>query len=118
MMRMLSSWSWFPHLPNIIAPRHKGLTLTPVVPSLRTFIGALLPLPFRPNGLASTAVLIVKPNLHADSARTARLILVRASRGKADFERYVNGRRAPERLFGGDAARDEDHPGTELLSND
>src|SRR5438105_9927075 len=30
-----SSWSWLPQGPNIIAPRHSGLTLTPVRPSVR-----------------------------------------------------------------------------------
>src|ERR1700678_610439 len=30
-----SSWSGLPHAPNIIAPRHIGLTLTPVAPSGR-----------------------------------------------------------------------------------
>ncbi len=38
MMRIESSWSVFPHAPNIIAPRHSGLTLTPVLPSLRCSI--------------------------------------------------------------------------------
>src|SRR5277367_2113129 len=33
-----SSWSVLPHAPNIIAPRHSGLTLTPVAPSLRCSI--------------------------------------------------------------------------------
>src|SRR4051812_3835494 len=36
MMRMDSSWSVLPQSPNIIAPRHRGLTLTPVVPRLRS----------------------------------------------------------------------------------
>src|SRR5438105_3272334 len=35
MMRIESSWSVFPHAPNIIAPRQSGLTLTPLLPSLR-----------------------------------------------------------------------------------
>ena len=34
-----SSWSGLPHAPNIMAPRHSGLTLTPVRPSVRWFIG-------------------------------------------------------------------------------
>src|SRR3954471_210420 len=36
MMRIDSSWSVLPHSPNIIAPRQSGLTLTPVVPRLRS----------------------------------------------------------------------------------
>src|SRR3954463_10677376 len=38
MMRMLSSWSVSPHAPNIMAPRHSGLTWTPVRPSSRCSI--------------------------------------------------------------------------------
>ena len=30
-----SSWSGLPQAPNIMAPRHSGLTLTPVRPKLR-----------------------------------------------------------------------------------
>src|SRR4051794_3045065 len=36
MIRTDSSWSVFPHSPNIIAPRQSGLTLTPVAPRLRS----------------------------------------------------------------------------------
>src|SRR3954454_8063134 len=36
MMRIDSSWSVLPHSPNIIAPRQSGLTLTPVLPRLRS----------------------------------------------------------------------------------
>src|SRR4051794_16166380 len=36
MMRIDSSWSVFPHSPNIIAPRQRGLTFTPVAPRLRS----------------------------------------------------------------------------------
>src|SRR4051794_38301764 len=35
MIRIDLSWSGSPHAPNIIAPRHSGLTLTPVLPRLR-----------------------------------------------------------------------------------
>src|SRR3954447_15710611 len=35
MMRIDSSWSVLPQAPNIIAPRHSGLTLTPVLPRWR-----------------------------------------------------------------------------------
>src|SRR3974390_1343867 len=35
MIRMLSSWSVLPNDPNIIAPRHRGLTLMPVRPRVR-----------------------------------------------------------------------------------
>src|SRR3954453_17412709 len=35
MIRIESSWSGLPQAPNIIAPRHSGLTLTPVLPRLR-----------------------------------------------------------------------------------
>src|SRR5690348_17017358 len=37
-----SSWSRFPHCPNIIAPRQSGLTLTPVRPSVRCFMASTL----------------------------------------------------------------------------
>src|SRR3954469_24521032 len=36
MIRIDSSWSVFPQSPNIIAPRHSGLTFTPVLPRLRS----------------------------------------------------------------------------------
>src|SRR4051794_19756339 len=36
MMRTDSPWSVLPHSPNIIAPRQRGLTLTPVLPSSRS----------------------------------------------------------------------------------
>ncbi len=36
MMRVLSSWSLVPHSPNIMAPRHRGETCTPVRPSGRS----------------------------------------------------------------------------------
>src|SRR5215216_795944 len=36
MMRIDSSWSVFPQSPNIIAPRQSGLTLTPMLPRLRS----------------------------------------------------------------------------------
>src|SRR4051794_21841427 len=36
MIRTESSWSLLPQSPNIIAPRQRGLTLTPVVPRLRS----------------------------------------------------------------------------------
>src|SRR4051812_24965621 len=39
-----SSWSGLPHAPNIIAPRHRGLTLTPVLPRLRYSIQRTYPL--------------------------------------------------------------------------
>src|SRR5918999_2976817 len=35
MIRIDSSWSRLPQAPNIIAPRHSGLTLTPVRPRVR-----------------------------------------------------------------------------------
>src|SRR5436190_19639820 len=35
MMRIESSWSVLPQAPNIIAPRHSGVTLTPVRPRVR-----------------------------------------------------------------------------------
>src|SRR3954470_6135764 len=35
-IRIDSSWSGLPHSPNIIAPRQSGLTLTPVLPRLRS----------------------------------------------------------------------------------
>jgi hypothetical protein len=36
MIAMDSSWSGLPQAPNIMAPRHRGLTLTPVRPSVRS----------------------------------------------------------------------------------
>src|SRR5271166_6607694 len=41
MIRTESSWSLFPHAPNIIAPRQSGLTVTPVLPSLRCSIATV-----------------------------------------------------------------------------
>ena len=38
MIRTESAWSVLPHEPNIIAPRHSGLTETPVRPSRRRSI--------------------------------------------------------------------------------
>src|ERR1700735_1385930 len=38
MIAMESSWSRLPQAPNIMAPRHSGLTLTPVLPSTRVFM--------------------------------------------------------------------------------
>src|SRR3954452_25018223 len=43
MIRIDSSWSGSPHAPNIIAPRQRGLTFTPVVPSVRYSIQATYP---------------------------------------------------------------------------
>src|SRR3954467_451134 len=42
MIRIESSWSVLPHAPNIIAPRHSGLTFTPVRPSGRSSMAATL----------------------------------------------------------------------------
>src|SRR5689334_8149238 len=39
MMATESSWSGFPQAPNIMAPRQSGLTLRPVRPSVRYFMG-------------------------------------------------------------------------------
>src|ERR1700761_4124067 len=38
-----SSWSGLPQAPNIIAPRQRGLTFTPVVPSVRYSIQGTYP---------------------------------------------------------------------------
>jgi hypothetical protein len=38
-----SSWSRLPHAPNIIAPRQRGLTFTPVRPNVRSSIVASSP---------------------------------------------------------------------------
>src|ERR1017187_1403194 len=40
MIPIESSWSVFPHAPNIIAPRHSGLTFTPVEPRSQWSIAA------------------------------------------------------------------------------
>src|SRR3954447_23668188 len=42
MIRTDSSWSALPQSPNIIAPRQSGLTLTPVLPRLRSCMAAHL----------------------------------------------------------------------------
>src|SRR4051812_37894419 len=42
MMRIESLWSVLPQAPNIIAPRHSGLTCTPVRPSGRSSMAATL----------------------------------------------------------------------------
>src|SRR5436190_17031580 len=39
MIAMLSRWSGLPQAPNIMAPRHSGLTRTPVLPSVRSSVG-------------------------------------------------------------------------------
>src|SRR4051794_8933349 len=44
MMRTESSWSGSPQAPNIIAPRHSGLTWTPVLPRLRYSMHRTYPL--------------------------------------------------------------------------
>src|ERR671932_327946 len=44
MIRTLSAESVFPQAPNLIAPRHRWLTLRPVPPRLRYSIGGTLPL--------------------------------------------------------------------------
>src|SRR3954470_9088658 len=43
MIRIDSSWSGSPQAPNIIAPRQRGLTFTPVVPRARYSIQATYP---------------------------------------------------------------------------
>src|SRR6188472_790646 len=43
MVRIESSWSVLPQAPNIIAPRHSGLTWTPVLPSVRYSIPRTYP---------------------------------------------------------------------------
>ena len=48
MMRTDSSWSGLPQAPNIIAPRHSGLTRTPVVPSTRISMDSTLWAPGSP----------------------------------------------------------------------
>src|ERR1700748_513033 len=42
-IRTHSSWSFSPQAPNIMAPRHKGLTCTPVRPSNRWFMYRTVP---------------------------------------------------------------------------
>src|ERR1700755_3513800 len=59
MIRIDLSWSGSPHAPNIIAPRHRGLTLTPVLPRVRDSIQrpyALLVLEQRSLGVQATGV--------------------------------------------------------------
>src|SRR3954453_6884267 len=53
MMAIDLSWSGSPKLPNIIAPRHRGLTWIPVRPRLRYFMEAD---PTPPLGLLMTGV--------------------------------------------------------------
>src|SRR4051794_23766959 len=42
MIRIESSWSGLPQAPNIIAPRQRGVTLTPVEPRVRWFMAERL----------------------------------------------------------------------------
>src|SRR6476660_36924 len=59
MIRIDVSWSGSPQAPNIIAPRHSGLTLTPVLPRLRYSIQrpyALLVLQQRALGVEAAGV--------------------------------------------------------------
>src|SRR5450755_698840 len=50
MMRIDASWSVSPQAPNIIAPRHRGETLTPVPPSARNSMSQAYRLAVRGRG--------------------------------------------------------------------
>src|SRR3954468_6423183 len=87
MMRIESSWSAFPHAPNIIVPRHSFETWTPARPKGRYSILVLLSRWGRP-----LALLRARPRAGAPAPAVslrrlrhvvARLDLVGADRGEA-----------------------------------
>src|SRR4051794_6304810 len=67
MIRIESSWSVFPHAPNIMAPRHSGLTWTPVLPSMRYSIPRTYP-----------SFVVEQLALHVEAAGVARELAGRA----------------------------------------
>src|SRR5512139_1262691 len=69
------SWSVSPHAPNIIAPRHIGLTFTPVVPSSRSSMSDTLQIGFSAPRDAGMAFIPVRRR--ADEPRRPAVIDVR-----------------------------------------
>src|SRR6188768_852340 len=67
MIRIESSWSVLPQAPNIIAPRHSGLTWTPVLPSVRYSIPRTYP-----------SFVVEQLPLHLQATRVARELAGRA----------------------------------------
>src|SRR3954451_16028515 len=76
MMRIDSSWSVLPQSPNIIAPRQSGLTLTPVLPRLRSCMAPHL-VDGREAGLEPVAgsAQVEAPHAHALWPRKPRRLL-------------------------------------------
>src|SRR3954449_8666851 len=76
MMRTDSSWSLLPQSPNIIAPKQSGLTLTPVLPRLRSCMAADL-VDRREAGLETVAgcAQIEPPHTRTLGTREARRLL-------------------------------------------
>src|SRR4029078_847797 len=80
MIRIESSWSVLPHAPNIIAPRQRGLTSTPVRPSVRS---SIMPAP-RPDDEVRQ---VARAKGHArDEATFGLLVAARSSGELADDE--------------------------------
>src|SRR3954470_12676016 len=67
MIRVDLSWSGSPHAPNIMAPRHSGLTWTPVLPRERYSIPGTYP-----------AFVVEQPALHIQAAGVAGELAGRA----------------------------------------
>src|ERR1700754_3690237 len=72
MIRIESSWSWLPQAPNIMAPRHSGLTWTPVLPRLRYSIPRTYP-----------AFVVEQAPLHIQASGVARELARRADHAMA-----------------------------------
>src|SRR3954451_16267521 len=66
MIRTLSSWSVLPQAPNIIAPRHSGLTCTPVRASRRCSIARTLA-----SGARGPAIRVPEPRFATDARPAA-----------------------------------------------
>src|SRR4051812_12808218 len=85
MMRTLSSWSVLPQAPNIIAPRHSGLTSTPVPPSMRSIVDSIMGatyrrpiVPCRPMAMTGTDPPPKRSRRRTDQRRAATFALYQA----------------------------------------
>src|SRR4051794_763680 len=98
MIRTESSWSVLPQAPNIIAPRHSGLTCTPVRPSGRISIsGTLRPGLERPDEAVRVVGVLVRLAVHEEGRRAAHTAVDRALEVLVD---------APGQLVGAHVARE------------
>src|SRR5580700_4004692 len=107
-MRMLSSWSVLPNDPNIIAPRHRGLTLMPVRPRVRYSMPAEASQgpggpPRAPASAAESGAgvgcrpqqLPISRALEAAQRRLGELDGVLVARGERPVDQRVGGQRVP-----------------------